>query len=146
MKHTISKKEELIIKPGYNTLVRGKATTKLRFWEIITTSKNGEEKRIKVSEEDFGYILTEILNIREKSILEALEREKDKEGTLFGSLHYEILNKMKSYIKVVNRDTFVVINKNDDVILKTKKFADILDDLSYKSYAQDLSIEENIGF
>lgn len=146
MKHLISKKEEIIIRPGYNTLVRGKATTQLKFWEIIIKSKNDEERKLKVAEEDFAYIVTDILNIKEKPVLEALENEKHKENSLWGALHMEVLNKMKSYIKVVNRDTYLVINKNDDIILKTKKFDDILNDLSYKSYASELSISENIGF
>ena len=145
MKVLMSKKEQMILTPCKRVDLKGKATIKPKFWRIEVVNKKGEKSTYcEVRNEDFG-VVCEILNIKDLAKMNedsmhhvALEK--------LGQRLMDALYSMKSYIKVVNKDTFYIINNNDDIILKTKIFNHIILDLEYRAKAQQASIEENIGF
>ena len=63
----------------------------------------------------------------------------------YGEFLMKELKKSKASIKIL-KDTYIVVDKNDEVIFKSKNFTEIAEDLLYKNTARELSEDIELNF
>jgi len=144
MKVVLDKKEHLELYPKKRVDLKGKATEHQILWQLDKVDNNGDKLQYFEVNNDQFYVICEILNIKDKFIEKSLKSNKFSLIN-YGELLMKELKKSKASIKILG-NTYVVVDRNDEIIFKTKNFSEIVEDLLYKDQARELSEDIDLNF
>jgi len=145
MKVVLNKKEHLELYTKKRVDLKGKATEHQIMWQLDKVDKNDEKSPYFEVNNDNFCALCEVLNISDKQIKNSLKKGYKESLIEYGEILMKQLKISKARIKIVN-DTYIVVDKNQEVIFKTNKFTEIAKDLTYKNRARELSADIDLNF